>query len=114
MGIARKGEYGLPEKIPQGGPCSLTKRLLPLALALALFSGSGCISSHLVSTKAAAHWEYDPEKRMDQRVAGQPAYYGLLPFTVAMDVATFPFQLFYFAESGGGSASIKGVPAPLP
>src|SRR5512142_1630005 len=62
-------------------------------LALVLLATSGCMSASLITGKAMTHNETDPETQQDKQVQGQPAYYALLPLTVAGDVATSPFQL---------------------
>ena len=93
------------------------KRMTPLLLVLLLLANSGCISSHLVKHKAQSHSEYDPQDQQYMEVEGEPGYYALLPLTVAGDVATSPFQIVYFLftdTSHRGTATIHGVPIPLP
>jgi hypothetical protein len=93
------------------------KRITPLFLLLGLLAPSGCISTHLVKHKAQPHSEYDPREQQHREVEGEPGYYALLPLTIAGDVATSPFQIVYFLftdSSHRGTASIHGVPIPLP
>ena len=52
-----------------------------------------------------------------REVEGKPKYYALLPVTIAGDIVTSPFQMLYFFFTYGshsGSATIHGVPIPLP
>lgn len=88
-------------------------RLLPLFLLINLFATSGCISSYVVQRKAKPHLDYDPAEQKTKEVPGKPAYYTLLPLTIAADAATCPFQLIYFG-SRTGTASVDGWPIPLP
>lgn len=90
------------------------KRFLQL-LPIGLLATTGCLSMHLVNDKARSHQVYDHEKRQDQAVEGQPAYYALLPFTITGDIATSPIQLIWFICSDKSSTlSVDGVPVPLP
>jgi hypothetical protein len=80
------------------------KKLMVLFLA-SLFLTSGCITHHFVTNHAMAHEKSTlvegehPEgspylaKWKTESVPGQPAYYALVPFTVAADIATSPVQL---------------------
>jgi len=93
------------------------KRITPLLLTLGLLAATGCISTHVVKNKAQPHLEYDVESQRDRQMTGQPSYYALLPLTIVGDVATSPFQIAYFLfadSSHRGTASIYGVPIPLP
>ena len=93
------------------------KRITPLLLTLGLLTTSGCISTYMVKKKAQPHLEYDVEEQRDRQLEGQPGYYALLPLTIVGDVATAPFQIAYFLladSSHRGTASIYGVPIPLP
>ena len=83
-------------------------------LVLLLFVTNGCISTYVVKTKARPHLKFDPAEKKAKPVEGEPAYYALLPVTIAADVVTAPFQLFYFGESHYGHATIDGWPVPLP
>ncbi len=92
-------------------------RIIPLLSALGLFLTSGCISLHVVKEKAQSHLEYSVAEDKWEPVNGHPGYYALLPLTVAGDIATSPFQLGWLvlrSNSHSGSASIYGVPIPLP
>lgn len=93
------------------------KRIIPLLWGIGLLLTSGCISTHLVRDKARPHYEYSAEEEKLREVDGRPGYYALLPLTIIGDVATSPFQLGYFLvtdESHWGSASVHGIPIPLP
>jgi hypothetical protein len=93
----------------------MMKGTLPLYFAIGLLATNGCISSRLVNDKAKSHMEFNVDTEQNKQVDGQPAYYALLPLTVAGDVATSPFQLVWycFTESSG-QVSVDGVPVPLP
>ncbi len=54
---------------------------------------SGCATNYVVAWKAKPHVEYDKQQQHDIQVAGQPAYYALLPLSVPFDIATSPIQL---------------------
>ena len=73
--------------------------LLPLVVAALAITSSGCITAHCVQEKAMSHETFDVETREDKFVPGRPGYYALLPLTVAVDLATAPFQLVYFMYS---------------
>jgi len=93
------------------------KQKIPLLWAVGSLFTSGCISMQTVKEKAQPHVEYSVDKDELEQVNGKPGYYALLPLTVAGDVATSPFQLGYFLfshDSHWASASIRGVPLPLP
>jgi len=90
------------------------KRAIPVSLAVGLLAASGCVSTHLVNGKAKEHWERDAETGEDRKVAGQPGYYALLPFTAAADLVTDPFQMIFSGAPHSGWASIDGWPVPLP
>jgi hypothetical protein len=46
-----------------------------------------------VEWKAKPHRKFDKQKEHDVEVAGQPAYYALLPLTIPLDIVTSPVQL---------------------
>jgi hypothetical protein len=110
------GRCPLRSLVPSCGarPHFIVKLLLPFILAAILFPATGCISTHLVKSKARAHWEPDPEELREREVQGRPGYYALLPFTIVADIATCPFQIFFLIGSHSGSATIHGWPVPLP
>jgi hypothetical protein len=89
-------------------------RLLPLVLAVVLLPANGCISTHMVKTKAMIHREYDPQQAQDREVPGQPGYYALLPFTIIADAVVWPFYLAFGPRSSGGYVSVDGWPIPVP
>ncbi len=80
------------------------KKVMLLLLATPLLT-NGCITHHVVTKHAMLHEESTivegehPEgcpwfpKWKTESVPGQPAYYALVPFTVAADVVTLPVQL---------------------
>ena len=72
------------------------KRLTPFILAGCLLATSGCISAHVVNKKAKPHVEYDEKKKETVEVAGQPAYYALLPLTIPADIVASPFYLYCY------------------
>jgi hypothetical protein len=93
------------------------KRIRLLLWIVGLLLTSGCISMHIVKEKAQVHREYRPDTDNFEEVDGKPVYYLLLPITIAGDVATSPFQLGYLLfsqDSHWGSATIHGIPVPLP
>ena len=88
-----------------------------ILLGLLLLTTEGCLTTHLVENKAQAHVEYSAQEQQLREVPAQPGYYALLPLTVAADIITSPFQLGYFVATGQshmGTATIHGVPVPLP
>ena len=54
---------------------------------------SGCVTQGLIDNHAKPHQKFIKEKQETVSVDGQPAYYALLPFTVAADIATSPIQI---------------------
>lgn len=80
------------------------KELLLLLLAVPLLTG-GCITHHVVAKHAMTHEESTvvegehPEdcpwlpKWKTETVPGQPAYYALVPLTVAGDIVASPIYL---------------------
>jgi hypothetical protein len=81
---------------------------LSVLLASVLLATSGCMSANLVTGKAMKHYEIDPETQQDKQVQGRPAYYALLPLTVAGDIATSPFQLLYLCYTLDGDFMVWG------
>jgi len=72
---------------------SLMKRNICLLVAGLMVSACGCATNYVVEWKAKSHVEFDNERQQDIHVAGQPAYYALLPVSVPFDIATSPVQL---------------------
>jgi lipoate-protein ligase B len=78
------------------------KRLTVLILAVLPVLTSGCITQSLIEDHAKPHekivsretrpGEFIPHCETEL-VPGQPAYYSLLPLTIAGDVATAPIQV---------------------
>jgi hypothetical protein len=92
-------------------------RISPFLVAVAMVATSGCISTHMVKNKAQPHAEYDPTTERHRLVDGQPGYYALLPLSIPADIATYPFQLIFFAGgrvSHSGRFTVDGWPVPLP
>ena len=104
---------GVPAASSRARQRAEMKRLIPFSLAAGLLTTCGCISTHVVKSKAKPHWEYDPEGKNDRHVEGQAGYYALLPLTIVADVATCPFQLIFYGVSYSGTATIHGWPVPL-
>ena len=75
-----------------------------LLFLVAPFLVTGCITQTVITEHAMAHknstivkpdvddFPFLPKYKTES-VPGQPAYYALVPFTVAADVATLPVQL---------------------
>ena len=75
---------------------------LPAAgLFAGLFAVTGCATQKaLDKTQSGTRWNEKTQK--DETLAGNPAYYGAVPFTFAFDVATAPLWVpfvLYFAYS---------------
>jgi hypothetical protein len=69
------------------------RRLSLLFVGGGLLLTSGCATNHVVEWKAKSHVEWDKASEQNVEVAGEPAYYALLPLTVPFDVVTSPIQL---------------------
>lgn len=69
------------------------RRLSLLFVGGCLLLTSGCATNHVVEWKAKSHVEWDKASEQNVEVAGEPAYYALLPLTVPFDVVTSPIQL---------------------
>jgi hypothetical protein len=64
-----------------------------LLLAGYLGLTSGCVTNYVVEWKAKPHVEFDKIQQQDIQVAGQPAYYVLLPISIPVDIVSSPIQL---------------------
>ena len=62
------------------------RRLSLLFVGGCLLLTSGCATNHVVEWKAKSHVEWDKASEQNVEVAGEPAYYALLPLTVPFDV----------------------------
>jgi hypothetical protein len=64
-----------------------------IAGIVTLLLNTGCATYSLVEFKAKPHYESGETLYEGGRVPGQPAYYALVPFTLAFDIVTSPIQL---------------------
>ena len=69
------------------------KRFTILLVAGLLGLVNGCATNYVVAGKAKPHVTYDKQKQHYSQIAGQPAYYALLPISVPFDILTSPIQL---------------------
>jgi hypothetical protein len=67
--------------------------LTSLLLVGLLVPTGGCITATMINHKAKPYHEWDKEQDQMVETPGQPAYYALVPFTVAADIVCFPFML---------------------
>ena len=83
--------------------CNLTLSIL----IGCLFFANGCMSMKVMSKAKPPPkrvWQPEEQKSISVPVEQQPAYYILLPFSIAGDIATSPFQIIFsiMATTGEG------------
>ncbi len=72
----------------------MKKQSMILLLGCVLLSTSGCYTCRTVyAAKKETHKDEKGEVVVDKK--WEPWYYGLVPFAVAGDILTSPFQIFY-------------------